>query len=306
MIGEPNLTTLIHQAKDSLSPDSLLIILGPTASGKTALAVDLAKQIDGEIISADSRQVYRRMDIGTGKDLSSYGAIAYHLIDIAEPGDRYQADRFRQDFFEAYDDILSRGKQPILCGGTGSYIQSILQRSLYAQIPKDADQQAELAFRSKEQLIEDIKQHGIPKDYKVDFHNHKRLVRALEIILYLKQHNPVLIPQRVIQNYYAIGINPSLAKRREAIRQRLLQRVEQGLIPEVQNLLHLGLSHQDLDYYGLEYRYVSLYVQGSLSHEAMIEKLTTEIQRYAKRQITYFRKMEKDGIVINWISSSLT
>ncbi|PVH25998.1 tRNA (adenosine(37)-N6)-dimethylallyltransferase MiaA [Sphingobacterium corticibacter] len=302
MIGEPNLKTIIDQAKDNLSPDSLLIIIGPTASGKTSLAVSLAAELNGEIISADSRQVYRHMDIGTGKDLSTYGDIPYHLIDIAEPGDRYQVDRFRQDFFAAFDDIVSRGKQPILCGGTGSYIQSILQYSRYAQIPKDLSLQAELALRSKEQLIADIHQLGIPADYKIDFHNHKRLVRALEIILYLKQHNPVLSPQRIIQHYYAIGLNPPLIKRREAVHQRLLQRLEQGLITEVQNLLLLGLSHEDLDYYGLEYRYVSLYLQGTLSYNAMVEKLTIEIQRYAKRQMTYFRKMEKDSIAIHWLT----
>ncbi|WP_239016349.1 tRNA (adenosine(37)-N6)-dimethylallyltransferase MiaA [Sphingobacterium corticibacter] len=294
--------TIIDQAKDNLSPDSLLIIIGPTASGKTSLAVSLAAELNGEIISADSRQVYRHMDIGTGKDLSTYGDIPYHLIDIAEPGDRYQVDRFRQDFFAAFDDIVSRGKQPILCGGTGSYIQSILQYSRYAQIPKDLSLQAELALRSKEQLIADIHQLGIPADYKIDFHNHKRLVRALEIILYLKQHNPVLSPQRIIQHYYAIGLNPPLIKRREAVHQRLLQRLEQGLITEVQNLLLLGLSHEDLDYYGLEYRYVSLYLQGTLSYNAMVEKLTIEIQRYAKRQMTYFRKMEKDSIAIHWLT----
>lgn len=302
MIGEPNLKTTIDQAKDNLSPDSLLIILGPTASGKTSLAVSLAAELNGEIISADSRQVYRHMDIGTGKDLNSYGSIPYHLIDIAEPGERYQADRFRQDFFTAYDDIISRGKLPILCGGTGSYIQSILQYSRYAQIPKDPALQAELALRSKEQLISDIQQLDIPADYKIDFHNHKRLVRALEIILYIKQNIPVLNPQRIIQHYYAIGINPPLIKRREAIHQRLLQRLEQGLITEVQNLLLLGLSHEDLDYYGLEYRYVSLHLQGTLSYNAMVEKLTTEIQRYAKRQMTYFRKMEKDSIAIHWLT----
>ncbi|MCL7988241.1 tRNA (adenosine(37)-N6)-dimethylallyltransferase MiaA [Sphingobacterium sp. lm-10] len=292
--------TLVDQAKDNLSPDSLLIILGPTASGKTALAVNLAEQLNGEIISADSRQVYRRMDIGTGKDLDSYGEIAYHLIDIAEPGDRYQVDRFRHDFFQAYDGILSRGKQPILCGGTGSYIQSILQQSLYTQIPKDSALQAELALRSKENLIEDITRLGIPKDYRIDFHNHKRLVRALEISLYLEQHDPTLLPPQVLSNYYAIGINPPLLKRREAIHQRLLQRLEQGLVSEVQNLLSLGLTHHDLDYYGLEYRYISLFLQGTLSYDAMVEKLKTEIQRYAKRQMTYFRKMEKDGISISW------
>ncbi len=302
MIGEPNLKTILDQAKDNLSPDSLLIILGPTASGKTSLAVSLAAELNGEIISADSRQVYRRMDIGTGKDLSSYGAIPYHLIDIAEPGERYQADRFRLDFFAAYDDIVSRGKQPILCGGTGSYIQSILQYSRYAQIPKDPTLQAELASRSKEQLIADIHQLGVPADYKIDFHNHKRLVRALEIILYLQQHNPILAPQRIIQHYYSIGLNPPLIKRRGAIHQRLLQRLEQGLIAEVKNLLQLGLSHEDLEYYGLEYRYVSLHLQATISYNAMVEKLTTEIQRYAKRQMTYFRKMEKDGIAIHWNS----
>ncbi len=302
MIGNPDIKVLIDQAKENLSPDSLCIVLGPTASGKTSLAVTLAAALNGEIISADSRQVYRQMDIGSGKDLNSYGTVPYHLIDIAEPGERYQVDRFRQDFFAAYDDIISRGKQPILCGGTGSYIQSILQQSRYAQIPKNAVLQAKLALRSKEQLIADIQQQGIPEDYKIDFHNHKRLVRALEIILYLRQHNPILPPQRVIHHYYAIGLNPPLVQRREAIHRRLVQRFEEGLIAEVKNLLQVGLSHQDLDYYGLEYRYVSMHLREILSYEALVEKLTTEIQRYAKRQMTYFRKMQKDGINIYWVS----
>lgn len=292
---------LIHQAKEKLSPDLLIIILGPTASGKTKLAVELATQMGGEIISADSRQVYRGMDIGTGKDLEEYGDIPHHLIDIKKPGDKYNVDLFRADFFEAYDYIRSKNKQPILCGGSGSYIQSILHPHPYAQIPKDMDLQKKLSCLSKEDLLAQIRDIGIPKDFKIDFDSHKRLVRALEILLYLRHHPETLQPQRVIDHYLAFGLYPPLAQRRASITRRLQERVEQGLINEVENLIKMGVSHDDLIYYGLEYKYVSLYLQGSLTYPEFLDKLNTEIHRYAKRQMTYFRKMEKDGIEIHWL-----
>lgn len=300
MITLSEIKAHIIQAKEHLSPDSLWIILGPTASGKTRTAVELAKAFDGEIISADSRQVYRHMDIGTGKDLEEYDQIPHHLINIAEPGERYQVDRFRDDFFAAYDSIIARGKQAVLCGGTGSYIQTILQQSIYTQIPKDPAVQAELSLFSKEQLELKIRENGIPTDFTIDFNSHKRLVRALEILRYIQIHKPDLEPLRTIEKYHVIGINPNVENRRAAIKNRLIKRLGHGLIGEVQGLLDDGLSFADLHYYGLEYRYVGLYLQGELTYEGFVEKLTTEINRYAKRQMTYFRKMEKDGIKINW------
>ncbi|PRD46538.1 tRNA (adenosine(37)-N6)-dimethylallyltransferase MiaA [Sphingobacterium haloxyli] len=291
----------MNQAKEKLSPDLLLIILGPTASGKTKLAAELAAQIDGEIISADSRQVYRHMDIGTGKDLAEYQHIPYHLINIKNPGERYNVDLFRADFFQAYDYIIGEQKRPILCGGSGSYIQTILQKSPYAQIPKNYDLQQQLIGLSKAELITQIRHIGIPKDFKVDFDNHKRLVRALEILLHLQQHPEISHAQRVIDNYLVFGIHSHLEQRRASITNRLRERLQQGLIEEVESLMEMGVSEADLIYYGLEYKYATLYLQGSLTYPEFFSKLNTEIHRYAKRQMTYFRKMEKDGIQINWL-----
>lgn len=292
---------LIQQAKVVLSPDLLLILLGPTASGKTQLAVELAVQNDGEIISADSRQVYRGMDIGTGKDLEEYRNIPYHLIDIKNPGDKYNVDLFRRDFFAAYDRIVHCQKQPILCGGSGSYIQSVLQRRTYAQIPTDVNLQKKLSQLDKEELVAKIQKIGIPQDFKIDFHNHKRLVRALEILLYLQRHSRPLSSQRIVNNYIVFGLNSPLEQRRASISRRLNERLQQGLIEEVEHLINKGVSHEDLIYYGLEYKYVTLYLRGSLTYLEFLEKLNTEIHRYAKRQMTYFRKMEKDGIKIHWL-----
>lgn len=292
---------LIQQAKEQLSPDLLIVLLGPTASGKTQLAVELAIQNDGEIISADSRQVYRGMDIGTGKDLEEYRNIPYHLIDIKNPGDKYNVDLFRTDFFAAYDRIVHCQKQPILCGGSGSYIQSVLQHRTYAQIPADSDLQKKLSQLDKEELVAKIQKIGIPQDFKIDFHNHKRLVRALEILLYLQRHPHPLSSQRIVNNYIVFGLNPPLEQRRASISRRLNERLQQGLIEEVEHLINKGVSHEDLTYYGLEYKYVTLYLKGSLAYLEFLEKLNTEIHRYAKRQMTYFRKMEKDGIKIHWL-----
>lgn len=300
-----HVAAIMDQAKDKLSPDLLIIILGPTASGKTKLAVELAKHIDGEIISADSRQVYRHMDIGTGKDLAEYNGTPYHLIDIKNPGDKYHVDLFRADFFEAYDDIVRRKKQPILCGGTGSYVQAILQQAPYAQLPKNQSMQDKLAHLSKTELIARIQEIGIPEDLHIDFNSHKRLVRALEILLYLQQHIVTLQPQRVIANHLTFGLNPPVTQRRLSITHRLAARLHQGLINEVETLLNRGLTPEDLIYYGLEYKYITLYLQGTLTYDQFFEKLNTEIHRYAKRQMTYFRKMEKDGIEIKWLPFSL-
>lgn len=301
MSTSASINEIIHQAKEKLSPDLLIIILGPTASGKTKLAVELARQIDGEIISADSRQVYRDMDIGTGKDLEEYRDVPYHLINIKKPGDKYNADLFRRDFFKAYDHIINVQKQPILCGGSGSYIQSVLQDRPYAQIPKDSYLQKKLSQLAEEELLERIHTIGVPPDLQIDFHNHKRLVRALEILLYLQHHRQPKQLQRIVPNYLVFGLCPPLEKRRMSITQRLHARLQQGLVEEVKHLIERGISPADLIYYGLEYKYITLYLQGALTYPELLEKLNTEIHRYAKRQMTYFRKMEKDGIKIHWL-----
>lgn len=292
---------ILLQAKEKLSPDFLIILLGPTASGKTSLAVDLATKIDGEIISADSRQVYKKMDIGTGKDLEEYRDLPYHLINIKEPGEKYNVDLFRSDFFNVYDQIVRAGKQAILCGGTGSYIQSVLQDRPYTQVPKDSNLQHMLSLLRIDELRARIHEMGIPADLQVDFDNHKRLVRTLEILLYLQQNPQPKQPQRIVQNYLAFGLCPPLERRRESITQRLHKRLKEGLIDEVRGLIENGINPEDLIYYGLEYKYTTLYLQGVLSYSEFFDKLNTEIHRYAKRQMTYFRKMEKDGIRIHWL-----
>lgn len=292
----------IHQAEEFLSPDFLLIILGPTASGKTKLAVKLAQAMDAEIISADSRQVYKQLDIGTGKDLIEYQDIPYHLIDIVEPNENYNVELFRQGFQKAFLEIKQRGKLPILCGGTGSYIQSILQEQTYSQVPKDKELQVELSLLSKEALIERINQFNIPDDFNIDWNSHKRLVRALEILLFL-EHHPV--PERkgqLVKDFMILGLAPDREIRRARIDKRLDSRMEEGLLAEVEGLLEQGISHEQLQWFGLEYKYASMHLLGELSLEEFKEKLRTEIHRFAKRQMTYFRKMEKDGLKIHWIN----
>jgi len=296
------LVEFINQAKDNLSPDFLLIVLGPTASGKTKLAVKLAQNLDGEIISADSRQVYRKLDIGTGKDLMEYQDVAHHLIDIRNPEEQYNVDQFKKDFEHSYNKILKRKKTAILCGGTGSYIQSLLIDRPYSSVPKNSELQKDLSTLSKEKLIEAIQLNGPPKDLEIDWNNHKRLVRALEIIQYLKSNSLAAPKGSIIKNYLVIGLNPALDIRRSRIDNRLNSRLEEGFLEEVKGLLAGGISHEQLQWFGLEYKYASLHLLGELNSVEFQEKLRIEIHRFAKRQMTYFRKMEKDGIKINWIN----
>lgn len=299
MINPQDIITHLQEDTDFLSED-LLIIVGPTASGKTKLAVALAKQLDAEIISADSRQVYRQMNIGTGKDLSEYQNIPYHLIDILNPGEKYNIDRFLADFETVYLDILSRNKKVIVCGGTGFYIQSLLQPQSYIQIPIDGILRQDLELKPKEELISMLKEAAVPKDFKVDFSSRKRIIRALEICSYLAKHPHFVFEVKASYRYKIIGLNPAIEVRRHRISKRLEQRLDEGMIQEVEYLLQNGLSYEELEYYGLEYKYIAYYLKGFLSHADFYKKLETEIHRYAKRQMTYFRKMEKDGIKIIW------
>jgi tRNA dimethylallyltransferase len=282
----------------------LLMVLGPTASGKTSLAIQLAQQHNGEIISADSRQVYQQMDIGTGKDLNQYHAanIPYHLINIAKPGEKYNLHRFQQDFEKAFKAIQSKRKLPIVCGGTGLYLESILQPKGQTQIPENT------ALRSKLMVMEHQELRDIwfntKKDSRQtnpDLSTKKRCIRALEIQYFLNLNPDFIMEERTIPKYYIVGINPCRDVRREKIKTRLNDRLKQGMVAEVAALLASGISEETLVYYGLEYKYISWYLNGKMNYEEMTKQLLIAIQQYAKRQMTWFRKMEKI-YPIHWIN----
>jgi tRNA dimethylallyltransferase len=283
----------------------LLMVLGPTASGKTSLAIQLAKQHNGEIISADSRQVYQQMDIGTGKDLNQYhGAdIPYHLINIAKPGEKYHLQRFQQDFEKAFEAIQSKGKLPIVCGGTGLYLESILLPKGQTQIPENIDLRVSLNQLDLDTLK--MIWFNTKKDTrqaKPDLSTKKRCIRAIEIQSFLNQNPDFTIEERPIPKHYIIGINPSREVRREKIEMRLNDRLKQGMVAEVAALLASGISEETLVYYGLEYKYITWYLIGKMNYEEMIRQLLIAIQQYAKRQMTWFRKMEKTH-PIHWINA---
>jgi tRNA dimethylallyltransferase len=283
----------------------LLMVLGPTASGKTSLAIQLAKQHNGEIISADSRQVYQQMDIGTGKDLNQYhGAdIPYHLINIAKPGEKYHLQRFQIDFEKAFEAIQSKGKLPIVCGGTGLYLESILLPKGQTQIPENIDLRVSLNQLDLDTLK--MIWFNTKKDTrqaKPDLSTKKRCIRAIEIQSFLNQNPDFTIEERPIPKHYIIGINPSREVRREKIEMRLNDRLKQGMVAEVAALLASGISEETLVYYGLEYKYITWYLIGKMNYEEMIRQLLIAIQQYAKRQMTWFRKMEKTH-PIHWINA---
>lgn len=286
----------------------LLVILGPTASGKTRLATRIADAIDGEILSADSRQVYRQMDIGTGKDLGEYVVdekhIPYHLIDIRDAGERYNVNDYQQDFASACEGVLARNHIPVVCGGTGFYIYALLKGHASNTVPVNPELRATLDELSVDQLL--AKFHDSPSRYHAlaDVSTRKRLIRALEIATFLNDHPDINVDFGSEADAYPatiFGLAPSAEIRRERISNRLSTRLKHGLIEEVQNLLNQGITSDSLIYYGLEYKYITLYLTGALTYEEMRTKLETEIHRFAKRQMTFFRKMEKDGLKINWI-----
>jgi len=292
-----------------MSPETpLLVIIGPTASGKTRLATRVADEIGGEILSADSRQVYRQMDIGTGKDLDEYVVhgipVPYHLINIRDAGDKYNVNDFQHDLADAYQGIIAGNRIPIVCGGTGFYIYALLKGHAQGTVPVNEPLRAELGMLSNEQLL--AKFHGSDSRYHAlaDISTRKRLIRALEIAAFLNEHPETEIDFGTgAAAYPAViyGLNPPVETRRERISRRLHSRLKQGLIEEIQNLLNQGITPEALIYYGLEYKYVTLYLTGELTFDEMHAKLETEIHRFAKRQMTFFRKMEKDGLEINWI-----
>ncbi|WP_205941055.1 tRNA (adenosine(37)-N6)-dimethylallyltransferase MiaA [Albibacterium indicum] len=279
----------------------LITILGPTASGKTSLAVALAKEIDGEIISADSRQIYRGMDIGTGKDLSEYGDISYHLIDILNAGEIYGVGQFQKDFNRAFEDIKSREKIPILCGGTGLYIQSVLQNFEFTSVPRNPELREAIEGKTIDELRKDFRNMPLHDSFDADTSTHKRLVRAIEIAKWLESNRlekNVAKPPKSL----TFGIQPALDVRRANISARLKSRFDGGLIDEVEQLMKKGVSEEMLIFYGLEYKFITQYLQGMFDYETCFQRLEIAIHQFAKRQMTYFRKMEKDGLAIHWLT----
>ncbi len=284
----------------------LLTITGPTACGKTSLAAELAYQLGGEIISADSRQVFRGMDIGTGKDLADYHIhgvdIPYHLIDIHDAGYEYNVYQFQNDFIRAFGDILSRGRQPILCGGTGMYIEAVVKGYQLADAPIDPDFRKRMEAFSDEELTARLAS-------LIKLHNHTdtetrdRLLRALEIQEYHLQH-PDEYPHMPEMEHLIIGVSFPREIVIERIGIRLRQRLQEGMIEEVKSLLEQGVPEERLLRYGLEYKHVTRYLRGECSYDQMYESLYTDIRRFSKRQMTWFRRMERQGIPIRWIDGT--
>ncbi|MCI7184501.1 MAG: tRNA (adenosine(37)-N6)-dimethylallyltransferase MiaA [Prevotella sp.] len=289
----------------------MITILGPTASGKTSVAAALALRTGGEIISADSRQVYRRMDIGTGKDLADYTIgdvqIPYHLIDIAEPGTKYSLFQYQQDFHEAYDEIRSRGKLPILCGGTGLYIEAVLGGYSLSPVPQNQALRDSLEGKSLEELtrmlVELKRQNGSNMHNRTDVDTAQRAIRAIEIETYNLEHPT---PERQMPQVESliIGINIDRELRREKITRRLKARLDEGMCDEIQGLIDGGINPEDLIYYGLEYKFITEYVIGRISYEEMFRQLEIAIHQFAKRQMTWFRGMERRGFTIHWIDAA--
>jgi tRNA dimethylallyltransferase len=283
----------------------IVVLLGPTASGKTQLAVHLALALNAEIISADSRQVYKGMDVGTGKDLSEYKVgekeVNHHLIDIIKAGEKYNLAQFQKDFKIAANSIISNGKAVVVCGGTGLYIQSVIQGFGNTIVPENAELRERLASISDFALREELAENSLVFDTR------KRAVRALEILKYKQDHPEVNLSSASDFEFKVFGLNPSVHVRRERVSARLKERIQKhGMIQEVEELVASGVEYEMLDYYGLEYKYLGLFLRGFLRYDEMYTKLETEIHRYAKRQMTFFRSMEKKGIPITWIEDGLS
>ena len=288
----------------------MITILGPTASGKTDLATHLAARLNAEIISADSRQVYRGMDIGTGKDLADYmvdgHVVPYHLIDICEPGTKYNLFRYQQDFLDCYEDIRSRGALPILCGGTGLYIEAVLKGYSLSPVPQNPELRAELEGKSLEELthlLADLKEknHSVMHN-KTDVDSCQRAIRAIEIETY-NLTKPTEERQCPPIDSLIIGVDIDREERRRKITKRLKERLKAGMIDEVDGLLKRGIPADGLIYYGLEYKFVTEYIIGELTYEEMFRQLEIAIHQFAKRQMTWFRGMERRGFTIHWIDA---
>ena len=285
----------------------LITILGPTASGKTPLAAALADRMGTEIISGDSRQVYRRMDLGTGKDLVDYTVdgrqVPYHLIDIVEPGYKYNVFEYQRDFLKAYEEISAKGKTPILCGGTGMYIESVLKGYRLLPVPENSELRASLEGKSLEELTHILE--GYKKLHNsTDVDTCKRAIRAIEIEEYYKQQPPEYREFPSLKSLI-VGVDIDRELRREKITRRLKQRLEEGMVDEVRGLLAEGIPAENLIYYGLEYKFLTQYAIGEISYDEMFLQLETAIHQFAKRQMTWFRGMERRGFTIHWLDATL-
>ena len=286
---------------------NLVTILGPTACGKTTLAVALADRLQTAVISADSRQVYRSMDLGTGKDLNEYTVdgreIPYHLIDIVDAGYKYNVFEYQRDFLKVYEDLHTEGKMPVLCGGTGMYLESVLRGYRLVEVPENTELRASLADKSLDELTD------ILRGYKqlhntTDVDTCKRAIRAIEIEEYYRT-NGVNVREFPMIKSLTIGLDVSRELRRERISRRLRERLEQGMVDEVRGILASGVAPEDLIYYGLEYKFLTMYVIGELTYDEMVSQLEIAIHQFAKRQMTYFRGMERRGVSIHWLDAEL-
>lgn len=295
----------------------LITILGPTACGKTSLAVALAYSLhmegqEAEILSGDSRQVYRGMTIGTGKDLGDYTVegynVPYHLIDICEPGTKYNLFQYQQDFHKAYNEVRGRGALPILCGGTGLYIESVLKGYQLSPVPQNQPLRDKLEGRSLEELTTMLRQlkrqTGSNMHNTTDVDTAQRAIRAIEIETYNLEHPTELRTLPAIPSII-IGVNIDRELRREKITQRLRQRLDEGMVDEIRSLLKSGISAEDLMYYGLEYKFITEFVIGQTTYEEMFRQLEIAIHQFAKRQMTWFRGMERRGFTIHWVDAQL-
>ncbi len=287
---------------------NLITLLGPTASGKTSLAVALADRLDTEIISADSRQLYRSMDIGTGKDLGEYTyqgrEIPYHLIDICPPGYKYNLFEYIRDYNAAYADIVARGKTPILCGGTGLYIEAVLKGYTLPPVPENKELRERLASKSLPELEEILRGYKTLHN-QTDTDTCKRAIRAIEIAEYYARQEPEKLIPNPVEKALIIGVDIDRESRRRKISQRLRDRLDQGMVDEVQGLLDQGIAPEDLIYYGLEYKFITEYLIGRTTYEEMVSLLEIAIHQFAKRQMTWFRGMERRGFSIFWLDAAL-
>lgn len=285
----------------------LITIIGPTASGKTAFAAALAARLDTEIISGDSRQVYRSMDIGTGKDLADYVVdgkqIPYHLIDICNPGDKYNVFEYQHDFHKAFEEIRKKGKLPILCGGTGMYIESVLRGFKLLDVPQNPALRESLKGKSLAELEQILASYKVLHN-KTDVDSAQRAIRAIEIEEFYKTEAPDKREYAPI-NSLIIGVDINRELRREKISRRLRARLDEGMVDEVREILATGVKPEDLIYYGLEYKFLTLYIIGQLTYDEMVSQLEIAIHQFAKRQMTWFRGMERRGLHIHWLDATL-
>lgn len=286
---------------------NLIAVIGPTAGGKTVFAAHLAHRLNGEVISADSRQVYRRMDLGTGKDLSDYLVhgthVPYHLIDIADPGYKYSVFEYQRDFYRVFLDMQSRSKFPVLCGGTGMYIDAATRGYQLTHVPRNEVLRRELAVKPIEELAAILSTLKTMHNTS-DTDTPERAIRAIEIAMYDRDHPKQIMNRPEIRPLY-IGIRCDRFAERARITERLEKRLKQGMVEEVRELLGSGLTAESLSYYGLEYRFITGYLTGRMDFDSMVRLLNTAIHQFAKRQRTWFRKMEREGCIIHWMDSQL-